>query len=104
MGTSRPPAGHLVRKCKLNGGEAWPNEWALRLLTGNRSVDHARHQYLLDLLWDREEPIVVTGAMRRPGLPGADGPANLVASVVVAASPLAGKLGCVVVFNETTVC
>src|SRR6516162_10300887 len=51
--------------------------------------------FVLDLLWDRAEPIVVTGAMRHPGLPGADGPANLLASAVVAGSPLARNLGCV---------
>jgi L-asparaginase len=56
--------------------------------------------FILDLLWDREEPIVLTGAMRHPGLPGADGPANLLAATVVAASPLARGLGPVVVFND----
>lgn len=56
--------------------------------------------FLLQLLWGRDEPIAVTGAMRHPQLPGADGPANLLASVVVAASPLARGLGALVVFND----
>lgn len=56
--------------------------------------------FVLDLVWDREEPIVVTGAMRHPDLPGADGPANLLASAVVAASPVARGHGCLVVFND----
>lgn len=56
--------------------------------------------YLLDLFWDRPEPLVVTGAMRPPSAPGPDGPANLFAAVVVAASPLSRDRGVVVVMND----
>ncbi len=56
--------------------------------------------FVLDLLLDLDAPVVVTGAMRNPTLPGADGPANLLASVQVAASERARGLGIVVVFND----
>ena len=56
--------------------------------------------FVLDLLWDRDDPIVVTGAMRHPGLPGAHGPANLLGAVQVARSDGAGGLGCIVVMND----
>jgi L-asparaginase len=56
--------------------------------------------FVLDLLVDREAPVVVTGAMRNPTLPGAEGPANLLAAIQVAASDVARELGTVVVLND----
>lgn len=56
--------------------------------------------FVLDLLVDRDAPVVVTGAMRNPTLPGADGPANLLAAIQVAASDAARRLGAMVVLND----
>lgn len=56
--------------------------------------------YLLDLTYDRDAPVVVTGAMRNPSLAGADGPANLLAAVRTAAGEHARGLGVLVVFHD----
>lgn len=56
--------------------------------------------FLLDLLVADDKPVVVTGAMRGAQAAGADGPANLLASVIVAGSPQAACRGAMVVLND----
>jgi L-asparaginase len=56
--------------------------------------------YTLDLISDLDIPIVFTGAMRPSTTAGADGPANLLAAVRVAASQEARGLGVLVVLND----
>ncbi len=55
--------------------------------------------FLLDLLWDREEPIVLTGAMRSSTQLGADGSANLRDAVILAGTDDARGLGVLVAFG-----
>lgn len=65
---------------------------------GTDSIEET--SFALDRLIASDAPVVVTGAMRNPTMPGADGPANLLGAVQVAASKTARGLGTVVYFND----
>jgi L-asparaginase len=56
--------------------------------------------FLADLVWTEEAPLVVTGAMRNPTLPGPDGPANVVAALRVAAAHASRGRGVLVAFDD----
>lgn len=56
--------------------------------------------WVLDLCSNTSMPVIVTGAMRNPTQAGADGPANLLAAIQVAASGAAKDAGTLVVFND----
>jgi L-asparaginase len=68
------------------------------LIQGTDTLEET--SYLLDLHWPHPEPLVVTGAMRAPTAPGADGPANLLAAVRTAAAAECRSLGALVVMND----
>lgn len=56
--------------------------------------------YFLELLLEKEKPVVFTGAMRNASELGYDGPANLRDAILVAASEEARGMGVLVCMNE----
>ncbi|MHC5226020.1 asparaginase [Ignatzschineria sp. LJL83] len=56
--------------------------------------------FLLDLIWDLDVPLVLTGAMRSPDQLSADGSANLLAALLVASADNSRNRGVLVVMNN----
>ena len=56
--------------------------------------------FLADLVWDHDEPLVLTGAMRPSTAPGSDGLGNLSGAIRVAADVHARARGVLVVFGD----
>ncbi|WP_138906435.1 asparaginase [Streptomyces chryseus] len=56
--------------------------------------------FFLDLHHGRDQPVIVTGAMRNSTMASPDGPANLYAAVVAAADPQLRGAGALVVLND----
>lgn len=83
---------------------AWCREQVARgvsgivLTQGTDSLEDSA--YFLNLLWDSDVPLVMTGAMRHPESAGADGAANLLAAVIVASSDNSRGRGVQVVMND----
>lgn len=69
------------------------------LTQGTDSIEESA--FFLDLYWQREAPLIVTGAMRAPQAAGAEGPANLMAAVLAARAPDSRGRGVLVVMNDT---
>lgn len=57
--------------------------------------------FFLDLVWQFQQPLVLTGAMRSPNLLSSDGAANLFGAIVTAGSQQASGLGVLVAMNDT---
>ena len=57
--------------------------------------------FFLNLLWKLPEPLVITGAMRNPDSIGAEGGANIYASVLTALDDKSRNRGVLAVLNDT---
>lgn len=98
VGSAHLRFGHLLDLVRATDDAVAAGAEGIVVVQGTDSMEETA--YLLDLLWCHDAPLVVTGAMRNPSLPGPDGPANLTAALAVAAATGCRGLGALVVLND----
>ena len=98
VGSSHLTFAHLLEVARVADRSVEEGADGVVVVQGTDSMEETA--YLLDLGWRHDAPLLVTGAMRNPGLPGPDGPANLAAAVAAAASPRCRGVGAMVLLND----
>jgi L-asparaginase len=87
----------MARAVAAAAGAAADGAAGAVVLQGTDTIEETAE--LASLAWGDGAPLAITGAIRPGGLPGSDGPRNLLDAVALAASPAAREAGVVVVFD-----
>lgn len=90
--------GHLLEVLAWARLQVAEGACAVVLTQGTDTLEESA--YFLDLLWDCDAPLVLTGAMRAASQVSADGPANLLAAAAVALADSSRGRGVLVVMND----
>lgn len=98
VGSPSMTFGHLLEALQFARDEVDAGAAGVVLTHGTDTLEESA--FLLDLLWDRPEPLVFTGAMRSAEEAGAEGPANLLAAVITAATPALRDYGVLVALDD----
>lgn len=98
VGSSHLTFDHLLDLARAAEAAAADGVAGVVVVQGTDSMEES--SWFLDLVWGHDIPVLLTGAMRNPSLPSADGDANLLAALAVAADPAWRGQGALVLLND----